>query len=201
DQGEEVYNEGGELVIKKPMPSMLLYFWNDKDHEKYRESYFSDRRGVWNHGDWISIMDHGGIVMYGRSDATLNRGGIRIGTAEIYNVVNETPGVRDSLVITTDNEKGESKMLLFFQLEVRKESETVVPIIKRELRKQYSARHVPDLFYAVDDIPYTLSGKKLEIPVKKIFSGYSLEQAVSKDIMQNPESLEEYIQIYLYTSI
>ncbi len=201
DQGEEVYNEVGELVIKKPMPSMPLYFWNDKDHEKYRESYFSDRRGVWNHGDWISIMDHGGIVMYGRSDATLNRGGIRIGTAEIYNVVNETPGVRDSLVITTDNEKGESKMLLFIQLEVRKESETVVPIIKRELRKQYSARHVPDLFYAVDDIPYTLSGKKLEIPVKKIFSGYSLEQAVSKDIMQNPESLEEYIQIYLYTSI
>src|SRR5690606_22046732 len=112
DQGEEVYNEVGELVIKKPMPSMPLYFWNDRENEKYGDSYFSERKGVWSHGDWISIMDHGGIVMYGRSDATLNRGGIRIGTAEIYNVVNEIEGVKDSLVIATDNEQGESKMLL-----------------------------------------------------------------------------------------
>ncbi|HLT87707.1 MAG TPA: acetoacetate--CoA ligase [Sphingobacterium sp.] len=197
DQGEEVYNEVGELVIKKPMPSMPLYFWNDRENEKYGDSYFSERKGVWSHGDWISIMDHGGIVMYGRSDATLNRGGIRIGTAEIYNVVNEIEGVKDSLVIATDNEQGESKMLLFIQLEVRMEPETIVPIIKSELRKQYSARHVPDLFYAVDDIPYTLSGKKLEIPVKKIFSGYPVEKAVSRDVMRNPQVLEEYIQIYL----
>lgn len=199
DQGEDVNNEVGELIIKKPMPSMPLYFWNDKEHEKYRESYFSEWKGVWSHGDWISIMDHGGIVMYGRSDATLNRGGIRIGTAEIYNVVNEMDGVRDSLVISTDNEKGQSKMLLFIQLDLGKELETIVPLIKIELRKQYSARHVPDLFYVVNDIPYTLSGKKLEIPIKKIFSGYPIEKAVTKDVMRNPECLEEYIQIYVHT--
>lgn len=198
DHGEEVYNEVGELVIKKPMPSMPIYFWNDKDHEKYRESYFSDRKGVWSHGDWISIIDHDGIVMYGRSDATLNRGGIRIGTAEIYNVVNEVQGVRDSLVIATDNEKGESNMLLFIQLYEGSVLEAIVPVIKSELRKQYSARHVPDFFYAVNDIPYTLSGKKLEIPIKKIFSGYPLEKAVSKDVMRNPKCLEEYMQIYLH---
>ncbi|TYR37301.1 acetoacetate--CoA ligase [Sphingobacterium phlebotomi] len=196
DHGEEVYNEVGELVIKKPMPSMPIYFWEDNDNEKYRESYFAERKGVWSHGDWISIIDHGGIVMYGRSDATLNRGGIRIGTAEIYNVVNEVQGVRDSLVIATDNEKGESNMLLFIQLYEGSVLEAIVPVIKSELRKQYSARHVPDFFYAVDDIPYTLSGKKLEIPIKKIFMGYPLKKAVSKDIMRNPESLDCYVRIW-----
>lgn len=196
DQGDEVYNEVGELVIKKPMPSMPVCFWNDKGNEKYRESYFSERKGIWSHGDWISIMENGGIVMYGRSDATLNRGGIRIGTAEIYNVVNELEGVRDSLVIATENREGESNMLLFIQLDEGIELETLVPLIKSGLRKQYTARHVPDFFYAVDDIPYTLSGKKLEIPIKKIFSGYPIEKAVSKDIMRNPQALDEYIQLY-----
>lgn len=195
DEGEEVYNTVGELVIKQPIPSMPLYFWNDKNKEKYKESYFSQRKGLWSHGDWISIGDNGGIVMYGRSDATLNRGGIRIGTAEIYNVVNGLDGVKDSLVIATDNERGESKMSLFIQLEKEFELESVLSAIKSELRKQYSARHVPDFFYAVRDIPYTLSGKKLEIPIKKIFSGYALEKAVSKDVMRNPECLEEYVDI------
>lgn len=196
DKNDEVYNEVGELIIKQPMPSMPLYFWKDKDNEKYRESYFSQRKGVWSHGDWISIMDNGGIVMYGRSDATLNRGGIRIGTAEVYNVVNGLDGVKDSLVIATDNEKGESKMSLFIQLDEGMKLEVVIPIVKSELRKQYSARHVPDFFYAVNDIPYTLSGKKLEIPIKKIFSGYTIEKAVSKDVMRNPECLEEYRDIF-----
>jgi len=200
DHGEEVYNEVGELVIKKPMPSMPIYFWGDRDNEKYRDSYFSERRGVWSHGDWISIMDNGGVVMYGRSDATLNRGGIRIGTAEIYNVVNEVQGVRDSLVIATDNENGESNMLLFLHLSEGSAFEAIVSVIKSELRKQYSARHVPDFFYAVNDIPYTLSGKKLEIPIKKIFTGYPLEKSVSKDVMRNPECLKEYMQIYLHTN-
>lgn len=196
DDGEEVYNEVGELVIRKPMPSMPVYFWNDTDNVKYKESYFSERTGVWSHGDWISIMDNGGIVMHGRSDATLNRGGIRIGTAEIYNVVNEIGGIKDSLVIATDSEKRESKMVLFIQLDDGIVLENVVPLVKSELRKQYSARHIPDLFYAVNDIPYTLSGKKLEIPIKKIFSGYPVEKAVSKDIMRNPECLDVYIDIY-----
>lgn len=196
DQGEEVYNEVGELVIKKPMPSMPLYFWNDKDHDRYRDSYFSERTGVWSHGDWISINDHGGITMYGRSDATLNRAGIRIGTAEIYNVVNVQEGVKDSLVISIDNEKGDSRMILFMQLEKDDVFEQLIDIIKNELRTQYSARHIPDIFYPVKDIPYTLSGKKLEIPIKKIFSGYHMEKAVSKDVMRNPECLEEYVQLF-----
>jgi len=196
DQGKEVYHEVGELVIKQPMPSMPLYFWNDKDNEKYRESYFCERPGVWSHGDWILINDRGGIVMYGRSDATLNRGGVRIGTAEIYNVVNALEHVKDSLVIATDNEKGESRITLFVQLEANTSLGQIIERIKSELRKQYSPRHVPDDFYAVTDIPYTLSGKKLEIPIKKIFSGYPLEKAVSKDIMRNPECLEEYVGIF-----
>ena len=196
DQGQEVFNEVGELIIKQPMPSMPLYFWGDKDNEKYKDSYFSQRKGVWSHGDWISINNEGGIVMYGRSDATLNRGGIRIGTAEIYNVVNGIAGVKDSLVIATDNEKGESKMILFLQLEGETVLESLIPILKNELRKQYSARHIPDLFYKVADIPYTLSGKKLEIPIKKIFSGFPVEKAVSKDIMRNPDSLADYIRLY-----
>lgn len=196
DQGEEVYNEVGELVIKRPMPSMPLYFWNDKNNEKYKESYFSERKGVWSHGDWISVMDNGGIVMYGRSDATLNRGGIRIGTAEIYNVVNSVEGVKDSLVIAADNEESTSKMFLFIQLDKESDLDAIVSVVKSELRQQYSARHVPDFFYAVNDIPYTLSGKKLEIPIKKIFSGYPVERAVSKDVMRNPECLEEYMELY-----
>jgi len=197
DRGNEVYNEVGELIIRKPMPSMPVYFWGDDGHKKYKESYFSEREGVWSHGDWISITDQGGIVMYGRSDATLNRGGIRIGTAEIYNVVNEIAGVKESLVIATDNEQGESKMILFLQLVNEGENlDAIVLEIKKELRKQYSARHVPDLFYSVPDIPYTLSGKKLEIPIKKIFSGYPVEKAVSKDIMRNPACLDAYMKIY-----
>src|SRR5690606_38104836 len=137
DRGNEVYNEVGELIIRKPMPSMPVYFWGDDGHKKYKESYFSEREGVWSHGDWISITDQGGIVMYGRSDATLNRGGIRIGTAEIYNVVNEIAGVKESLVIATDNEQGESKMILFLQLVNEGENlDAIVLEIKKELRKQ-----------------------------------------------------------------
>lgn len=198
DDGKEVLNEVGELIIKKPMPSMPLYFWGDRDKEKYKESYFSERKYLWSHGDWISIGDDGGIVIYGRSDATLNRGGIRIGTAEIYNVLNDVTGIKDSLVIAPDDRERESKMILFLQLEDDTALELIVPLVKSELRKQYSARHVPDLFYKVDDIPYTLSGKKLEIPIKKIFSGYPVEKAVSKDIMRNPECLEAYIYLYRY---
>src|SRR5690606_12575341 len=188
-------NEVGELVIKQPMPSMPLYFWSDKNHEKYKESYFSGQAGVWSHGDWILINDRGGIVMYGRSDATLNRDGVRIGTAEIYNVVNTLDGIQDSLVIAVANQNGESKMILFVQLDSGQLLDPIVHTIKSELRKQYSPRHIPDLFYAVEDIPYTLSGKKLEIPIWKLFSGYPLEKAVSQDIMRNPECLAAYVEL------
>lgn len=197
EQGEEIIDEVGELIIKQPMPSMPLYFWNDSNNEKYKESYFDKFPNVWAHGDWIKINSDEGILIYGRSDATLNRGGVRIGTAEIYNAVNDLEEVKDSLVVTTDESDGSSKMLLFVQLiddlELNYELQTK---LKSNLRKQYSPRHVPDVIFQVKDIPYTLSGKKLEIPVKKIFSGVSIEKEVSKDIMRNPESLEEYYSLY-----
>ncbi|MCA5005400.1 acetoacetate--CoA ligase [Sphingobacterium sp. WQ 366] len=196
EQGEEVINEVGELIIKKPMPSMPIYFWNDWNNEKYKESYFEKFPNVWAHGDWIKIISGEGIIIYGRSDSTLNRAGVRIGTAEIYSAVNELEEVQDSLVITTDENDGSSKMLLFVKLlDELHLNEEIQSKIKTNLRKQYSPRHVPDAIFQVRDIPYTLSGKKLEIPVKKIFSDVSLEKAVSKDIMRNPECLEEYVTL------
>lgn len=197
EQGEDVIDEVGELIIKQPMPSMPLFFWNDTHNVKYKESYFDKFPKVWAHGDWIKITSDEGIIIYGRSDATLNRGGVRIGTAEIYNAVNELEEVKDSLVITTDEKDGSSKMLLFVQIvDNLKLNDEIQTKIKGNLRKQYSSRHVPDIVFEVKDIPYTLSAKKLEIPIKKIFSGVSIEKAVSKDIMRNPKSLDEYFALY-----
>ncbi len=194
EDGMEVWDEVGELIIKKPMPSMPVYFWSDSDNAKYRDSYFDKFPHVWAHGDWIKIISDEGIIIYGRSDATMNRGGVRIGTAEIYNAVNELEEVQDALVITTDESDGSSKMLLFVRLvENLKLDDAIQTRIKSNLRKQYSPRHVPDSIFQVADIPYTLSGKKLEIPVKKIFAGIPIDKAVSKDIMRNPDSLEEYL--------
>lgn len=195
DAWEPVVEEVGELIIRKPMPSMPLLFWKDKDNTLYRESYFEAANGYWNHADWIKIHHDGRIAMYGRSDATLNRGGVRIGTAEIYNVLSSISAVKDSLVISIEDDKGQSQMILFVQLEGTAQLDEVIPLIKVNLRTAYSPRHVPDLFYAVKDIPYTLSGKKLEIPIKKIFSGVLLDKAVSKDIMRNPACLEEYVAL------
>ncbi|MFD1769275.1 acetoacetate--CoA ligase [Sphingobacterium suaedae] len=198
DRGEEIYGGVGELVIKQPMPSMPLYFWKDPGNMKYKESYFEGFSGVWNHGDWIVIQQDGGIRMFGRSDATLNRGGVRIGTAEIYNAVQTVANVLDSLVITTDETNGASKMILFLKLQDHVCFEETVRSIQVALREQYSARHIPDRYFEVSDIPYTLSGKKLEIPIKKIFSGISVEQAVSTDIMRNPESLVDFVNLYTH---
>lgn len=196
DEGTEVYDEVGELVIRKPMPSMPIYFWNDVNNEKYHESYFDKFPNVWSHGDWIKINAEG-IVIYGRSDATLNRGGVRIGTAEIYNAVNSLNEVRDSLVICIDYNDGSSLMILFIQTESELSfSDQLKDSIKRTLRGQYSPRHVPDYIFEVSDIPYTLSGKKLELPIKKIFSGTEVSKAVATDIMRNPDSLNGYVDIY-----
>ncbi|SKB71149.1 acetoacetyl-CoA synthetase [Sphingobacterium nematocida] len=196
DEGIAVYDQVGELVIRKPMPSMPIYFWNDEQNIKYHDSYFANFSSVWSHGDWIKINEEG-IVIYGRSDATLNRGGVRIGTAEIYNAVNSLADIEDSLVVCVDYENGTSSMLLFVRLEnTASFTEELKDNIKRTLRGQYSPRHVPDFIYSVSDIPYTLSGKKLELPIKKIFSGTDVNKAVSTDIMRNPESLKDYVSIY-----
>ncbi len=192
DNGKPLYGAVGELVIRKPMPSMPVFFWNDPGHSRYRESYFSHIPGFWCHGDWIEHTEHGGFIIHGRSDATLKRGGVRIGTAEIYNVVNEIEGIQDSLVVCIDKDN-QSYMRLFVQLEEGLELDaTLQNKIKDRLREKNSPRHVPDDVTAVRDIPYTLSGKKLELPVKKILSGRALNEAVSKDIMRNPEALEDW---------
>jgi len=193
--GHPLYEEVGELVILAPMPCMPIYFWHDVANKKYHDSYFEKYPGIWNHGDWIKITKHEGIIMYGRSDATLNRGGVRIGTAEIYNVLNKTEGVLDSLVICVDHENGSSDMLLFVQLDDGLLNDELKGEIKRALRQQYSPRHVPDDIFQVAAIPYTLSGKKLELPIKKIFSGVPIEKAVSIDVMRNRESLDDFERI------
>lgn len=197
EEGKSISNAVGELVVTKPMPSMPLLFWNDQGNYKYYDSYFTKYQGIWSHGDWIKIILKEGIIIYGRSDATLNRGGIRIGTAEIYNTVNVIDSIIDSLVITANNNKGVSNMYLFVKL---KESqildEELKFLINSNLRKENSPRHIPDYIYQVEDIPYTLSGKKLEIPIKKIFEGNSIEESVSKDIVRNPFSLHNFYSIY-----
>ncbi len=193
----ELIEQVGELVIKQPMPAMPLCFWGDRENKKYKESYFSSYPGKWNHGDWIAINKHGGIVMHGRSDSTLNRSGVRIGTAEIYNGLLSLPSITDSLVIVSEGLDDMSTMVLFIQLvDDKLNFDEVIKDVKYTLRMQYSPRHVPDLFFQVHDIPYTLSGKKLEIPIKKIFSGIPVEKAITKDIMRNPSSVGEYIDIY-----
>lgn len=194
DEGKAVENELGELVINQPMPSMPLYFWNDAGNERYRESYFDKYPGKWYHGDWIKITDNDGIFIFGRSDATLNRGGVRIGTAEIYNAIEEIKEVQDSLVVCIDNEDGSSVMQLFVKLPDNKQLDSKTEqAIKKKLMDKYSPRHVPDRIIQVPDIPYTMSGKKLELPVKRLLMGYPLEKAVTLDAVKNPASLDFWL--------
>ena len=195
ENGESVKNEVGELVITLPMPSMPIYFWNDHHNMQYQASYFDKYPGVWCHGDWIKFTEHDGIIVYGRSDATLNRGGVRIGTAEIYNILNTFSEVADSLIICLDQEDGTSTMPLYVQMRDGVSlNDELKAAIKLKLRKSYSPRHVPDDIVAVPTIPYTLSGKKLEIPVKKIMMGTPLEKAVSVAVLKDPKSLDFWLK-------
>jgi acetoacetyl-CoA synthetase len=190
EQGNSLVDEVGELVITEPMPSMPLFFWNDPDGERLRESYFSMYPGVWRHGDWIRITSKGGAVIYGRSDSTINRQGVRMGTSEIYRAVARVPEVLDSLVI--DVPRGESDagahpaelwMGLFVVLsEGAKLDEDLKQTIKRRIRE-------------VDEVPRTLSGKVLEVPVKKILMGTPPEQAASVDSLANPASLDYFVEL------
>lgn len=193
-QGRPLQGEVGELVITRPMPSMPLYFWNDDDSRRYEESYFSVFPGVWRHGDWIKINERGGCVIYGRSDATINRQGVRMGTAEIYRVVEQFPQIADALVIDTESLQGASYMALFL---VMREHETLDDALKDDIRKRLRAdlspRHVPDEILAVDQIPYTLSGKKMEIPVRAILLGEDPQDAVNLGAMRNPQAIEFFV--------
>lgn len=195
EQGRSLINEVGELVITEPLPSMPLYFWNDKNDERYKNSYFEMYPGIWRHGDWIKITDRGTCQIYGRSDSTINRGGIRMGTSEIYRVVEGVDGVVDSLVIDISDGHGNDFMPLFVVLkEGLTLSAELEQEIKAKVRTNCSPRHVPDKIYQIEEVPRTLNGKKMEVPVKKILMGVPVEKAVNKGSMSNPESLEFFIK-------
>ncbi|RYZ66463.1 MAG: acetoacetate--CoA ligase, partial [Proteobacteria bacterium] len=194
DRGRSILGEKGELVCTEPFPAMPIGFWGDKDGEKYRDSYFTyfPEREVWRHGDFIEINEHLGITVFGRSDATLNPGGVRIGTAEIYRQVEQIESVLDSLAVSHDK-GGDAEMLLFVKLKdgVQLNSD-LEKEIKTSLRKNLSPRHVPAAIYQIRDIPYTRSGKKLELAVTRILHGRPLDNQTA---IANPECLAEYERI------
>ncbi|MCO5998818.1 acetoacetate--CoA ligase [Actinoallomurus rhizosphaericola] len=193
EKGEPVVDEVGELVLTAPMPSMPIYFWNDEDGERYRDSYFGVYEGVWRHGDWIKVLPDGGCVIYGRSDSTLNRGGVRMGTADFYRVVEGFDEIADSLVVDTGQLGAEGRLLLYVQLaEGADLSEDLVGRLRAALRSTLSPRHVPDEIRVVPGVPRTLSGKKLEVPVRKILLGTPIDKAANPDAMANPEVLRHF---------
>jgi acetoacetyl-CoA synthetase len=196
EAGESVQDEVGELVLTEPMPSMPLYLWGDTDGRRYHESYFSMYPGVWRHGDWIRITPRGGAVIYGRSDATINRQGVRMGTSEIYRAVASMKEVVEALVVDVPRESEELWMVLFVvlaegvTLDVELERQ-----IRQRIREDCSPRHVPNGILAVKDVPRTLSGKVLEVPVKRILMGAAAHEAASVDSLANPASLDYFVEL------
>ena len=194
DEGEAVVDEVGELVITEPMPSMPIYFWNDPDNARYEESYFEMFPGIWRHGDWIKINERGGCIIYGRSDSTINRQGIRMGTSEIYQAVESFDEVVDSLIIDLEMLGKESYMPLFVVLrEGVTLDEDLVARIKAKVRQDISPRHIPNEIFTIKEVPYTLSGKKMEVPIRKILLGRSVEKAANPGAMRNPESIQYFV--------
>ncbi|MGA8987219.1 acetoacetate--CoA ligase [Aeromicrobium sp.] len=195
DQHHPIIGSLGELVITRPMPSMPVGFWGDDDGARYRAAYFEDIPGVWRHGDWITITDRGSCTITGRSDATLNRGGVRLGTAEFYAVVEALPQVLDSLVVhLEDPHDGAGQLLLFVVLaEGAVLDDSLTRTISAALRSQLSPRHVPDAIHPVALLPRTLSGKKLEVPVKKILQGVSIQDAAAKGALADPTALDVFV--------
>ncbi|MDQ6811939.1 MAG: acetoacetate--CoA ligase [Actinomycetota bacterium] len=198
EQGRSLSNEVGELVITEPLPSMPLFFWGDSSGERLRESYFSMYPGVWRHGDWIRITPRGGAVIYGRSDSTINRQGVRMGTSEIYRAAGAVPEVLDALVvdIPARGRDGELWMVLFVVLRpgVALE-ERLAEEIKRRIREDCSPRHVPNEIRQISEVPRTLSGKVLEVPVKRILMGAAPQEAASIDSLANPRSLDYFVAL------
>jgi acetoacetyl-CoA synthetase len=193
--GRAVIGEVGELVITEPMPSMPVRFWNDPDGVRYRESYFGMYPGVWRHGDWIRLSVAGGAVISGRSDSTLNRHGVRIGTSEIYRAVESVPEVMDSLVVGLEGQGGTYAMPLFVVLRAGIVlDEAIGERIRRHIRSSFTPRHVPDVVVQAPAVPRTLNGKKLEVPVKRILLGESPERVVNRGAVANPDSLDFYVE-------
>jgi acetoacetyl-CoA synthetase len=196
EDGNSVVDEVGELVVTEPMPSMPVFFWGDPDGSRYHASYFEHYPGVWRHGDWIEITSRGTAVIYGRSDSTINRSGIRMGTSEIYRAVLSLDDIVDALVVDVPRPGTEGWMPLFIVLregaelddELRRE-------IARRIREQCSPRHVPDEVFEIAEVPRTLSGKVLEVPVKRILMGTPAEKAASRDSLANPAALDYFTEM------
>ncbi len=194
--GNPVIDEVGELVITEPMPSMPLFLWGDEDGSRYRASYFEMYPGIWRHGDWIEITSRGTAVIYGRSDSTINRGGVRMGTSEIYRAVSAVPEVLDSLVVDVPKPGTEGWMPLFVVLREGSDlDDQLVARLKGSIREQCSPRHVPDEIFRIVEVPRTLSGKALEVPVKRILMGDPAEKAVSRDSLANPQALDYFTEL------
>jgi acetoacetyl-CoA synthetase len=194
ERGEQVVNQVGELVMTEPMPSMPVCFWNDTGNQRYLESYFQEYPGVWRHGDFFRINERGGSFVLGRSDATLNRHGVRIGTAEIYRSLATLPEMDDSLIVNLDLPHGKFFMPLFVKLKEGSSLDAgLQDRIRATLRREYSPRHVPDKIYEVNGVPYTLTGKKMEVPIRLILMGVAPEKAANRDAVANPQALDYFI--------
>jgi acetoacetyl-CoA synthetase len=201
EQGRPVLDEVGELVCTRPMPSMPLYLWGDADGRRYRDSYFDTYPGVWRHGDWIRLVAHPesgsvGAIIYGRSDATINRHGVRMGTAELYRAVEALPEVLDSLVVDLEYLGRPSWMPLFVVLrEGFTLDDALTSRIRSAVRAALSPRHVPDEIFQVTAIPRTLSGKKMELPVKKLLMGADAGKVMNRDAMANAGSVDWFVEL------
>jgi acetoacetyl-CoA synthetase len=194
--GRPLIDEVGELVITRPMPSMPLFLWGDSDGSRYRESYFDMYPGVWRHGDWIKITPRGTVVIYGRSDSTINRGGVRMGTSEIYRAVLSLDEVVDALVVDVPRPGTDGWMPLFVVLrDGAVLDDALVGAIRARIRSDCSPRHVPDEIVAISAVPRTLSGKLLEVPVKRILCGVPAEEAASRESLANPEALDFFVEL------
>jgi acetoacetyl-CoA synthetase len=194
EDGRDLVDEVGELVVTTPFPSMPIYFWGDPDKARYSETYFSTYPGVWRHGDLIKFNGRGGCYIYGRSDSTLNRYGVRIGTAEIYRIANEAPGVIDSLVICCELPDGGYYMPMFVALEPGLDlTAELRESIALSLRREASPRHVPDEIHQAPSVPFTLTGKKMEVPIRRIVMGATPESVASRGAMSDPASLDWYV--------
>jgi acetoacetyl-CoA synthetase len=196
EDGHPVIDEVGELVITEPMPSMPVFLWGDEEGSRYRASYFEMYPGIWRHGDWIEITSRGTAIIYGRSDSTINRGGVRMGTAEIYRAVAAVPQVLDALVVDVPRQGTEGWMPLFVVLDDGVElDDELTAEIKRQIREHCSPRHVPNEIFQIEEVPRTLSGKVLEVPVKRILMGEAPEKAASRDSLANPSSLDYFTRL------
>jgi acetoacetyl-CoA synthetase len=194
--GEPLVDEVGELVITKPMPSMPIYFWGDESGERYREAYFEMFPGVWRHGDWIEITSRGTAVIYGRSDSTINRGGVRMGTSELYRAVLALPQVIDALAVDLPKPATDGWLSLFVVLRDGVSlDEELVGEINRRIREDCSPRHTPDEVRQIAEVPRTLSGKALEVPVKRILMGTPPDKAASRESLANPEALDYFVSL------